>query len=178
MIDQRGELVAGVALMWVMVFWSKKRFKCPHCGLANITPLWNVNADAMDSLRRMADEAQSEIILKAAQGPCVIIGRRADQVLRGRPNVVRVFITAQLEDRVRTVSEEQHMRKANAQKKVEEIDRHRANYYGELDGKVWGQADNYDLCLNISAMSEAGAVYMIKKAVEGKLIQMDLEAAR
>ena len=144
----------------------------------NITPLRGVSPDGLADLRRAADEAQNEIILQAAQGPCVIIGRRADQVLRGRPNVVRVFITAQLEDRVRTVSEEQHMRKANAQKKVEEIDRHRANYYGELDGKVWGQADNYDLCLNISAMSEAGAVYMIKKAVEGKLIQMDLEAAR
>ena len=37
-------LVAGVALMWVMVFWSKKRFKCPHCSLANITPLWNQEA--------------------------------------------------------------------------------------------------------------------------------------
>ena len=103
--------------------------------------------------------------------------RRADQVLRDRPNVVRVFITAQLEDRVRTVSEEQHLRMANAQKKVEEIDRLRANYYGELDGKVWGQADNYDVCLNISAIDEAGAVYMIEKAVEGKLIQMDLKAA-
>ena len=108
----------------------------------------------------------------------MIIGRRADQVLRDRPNVVRVFITAQLEDRVRTVSEEQHLRMANARKKVEEIDRHRANYYGELDGKVWGQADNYDVCLNISAIDEAGAVYMIEKAVEGKLIQMDLKAAQ
>ncbi len=67
---------------------------------------------------------------------------------------------------------------ANAQKKVEEIDRLRANYYGELDEKVWGQADNYDVCLNISAIDEAGAVYMIEKAVEGKLIQMDLKAAQ
>ncbi len=104
--------------------------------------------------------------------------RRADQVLRDRPNVVRVFITAQLEDRVSTVSEEQHLRMANARKKVEEIDKLRANYYGELNGKVWGQADNYDVCLNISAIDEAGAVFMIEKAVEGKLIQMDLKAAQ
>ena len=144
----------------------------------NVTPLRDVSADGLAELRRAADEAQNEIILQAAQGPCVIIGRRADQVLRDRPNVVRVFITAQLEDRVRTVSEEQHLRMANARKKVEEIDKLRANYYGELDGKVWGQADNYDVCLNISAIDEAGAVYMIEKAVEGKLIQMDLKAAR
>lgn len=138
----------------------------------NIAPLWGVAADAMDALRRKADEAQNEIILQAAQGPCVIIGRRADQVLRGRDNVVRVFITASMEDRVTAVSAEQQLSPAEAARKVEEIDRHRANYYGALGGKVWGQADNYDLCLNVSAMGEAGALFMIRNAVEGKLIQI------
>ena len=37
-------LICGVALMWTMVIWSKKRFKCPHCGLANITPRWKQEA--------------------------------------------------------------------------------------------------------------------------------------
>lgn len=138
----------------------------------NISPLREGNADGMDELLRRADMAQNEIILQAAQGPCVIIGRRADQVLRGRDNVVRVFITAQLPDRVRTVSEDQGIGEEEAARKIEEIDRHRANYYGELNGKVWGQADNYDLCLNVSAMGEPGAVFMIKNAVEGKLIQL------
>lgn len=142
----------------------------------NITPLWDVPADALEELRRKADEAQNEIILQAAQGPCVIIGRRADQVLRGRDNVVRVFITACLADRVAAVSAEQQLSLAEAEKKVTEIDRHRANYYGALNGKVWGQADNYDLCLNISAMGAEGAIYMIKNAVEGKLIQMKKQA--
>ncbi len=139
----------------------------------NIAPLRDVSADALDELRRKADEAQNEIILQAAQGPCVIIGRRADQVLRDRENLVRVFITASMEDRVRNISETQQLDPAAAKKSVEEIDRHRANYYGELDGKVWGQADNYDLCLNTSAMGEDGAVFMIKNAVDGKLIHME-----
>ena len=138
----------------------------------NIAPLRDVSADRLDELRRKADEAQNEIILQAAQGPCVIIGRRADQILRNRANLVRVFITASMADRVRHISESQHLDMAAAQKRVEEIDKRRANYYGELDGKIWGQADNYDVCLNTSAMSEEGAVFMIKKAVEGKLIHM------
>ena len=138
----------------------------------NITPLWDISADALEELRRKADEAQNEILLQAAQGPCVIIGRRADQVLRDKPNLVRVFITAPIEERAKTISEEQHLSLADARKKVEEIDRHRANYYGELDGKAWGQADNYDLCLNVSVMGADGAVYMIKNAVEGKQIHM------
>ena len=144
----------------------------------NITPLWNVSPDAMDNLRRLADDAQNEIILQAAQGPCVIIGRRADQVLRGKSNVVRVFITARMEDRIKTVCEAEKLDKAEAQKRIEDIDRHRANYYGELDGKVWGQADNYDICINTSATSENGAIYIIQKAVEGKLLQMKMTASK
>ena len=143
----------------------------------NIAPLRDVNRDAMEDLRRTADEAQSEIILQAAQGPCVIIGRRADQVLWGMPNVVRVFITARMEDRVRNVSESQHLDAEEAEKKIREIDRYRAEYYSALNGRVWGQADNYDLCLNVSAMGEEGAIYMMQNAVNGKLIQMEMEKA-
>lgn len=138
----------------------------------NTAPLRDVSASALAELQRKADEAQSEIILQAAQGPCVIIGRRADQVLRDKENVVRVFITAGIEDRIRSVSESYHLNDGDARKRIEDIDRHRAEYYGKLNGKVWGQADNYDICLNLSAMGEAGAIFMIKNAVEGKLVQM------
>ena len=142
----------------------------------NIVPLRNVSTSAMASLRRKADEAQSEIILQAAQGPCVIIGRRADQILRDRPNLVRIFITAQLEDRIETVCKTEHLDRTEAGKRIADIDRHRADYYGELNGKVWGQADNYDICINTSATSEGGAVFLIRNAIEGKLAHMERPA--
>ena len=56
------------------------------------------------------------------------------------------------------------------------IDRYRADYYVELSGRVWGQADNYDICVNTSATGEDGALFMIRKAVEGKLVQMEKTA--
>ena len=144
----------------------------------NIAPLRDVSADGMNELRRKADEAQSEIILRAAQGPCVIIGRRADQVLHDRTNVVRVFITARIEDRVKAVCETEQLDAAAARERIEDIDRRRADYYGELDGSIWGQADNYDVCVNVSATGEAGAIFMIRQAVEGKLIQMKKAAGK
>ena len=138
----------------------------------NIAPLRDVSVSALEALQRTADEAQSEIILQAALGPCVIIGRRADQVLADKPNVVRLFITAGLEDRIRAVVKADHLDRDAARKKIEDIDRHRAEYYGALNGKVWGQADNYDLCINTSVMGEEGAIFTIRNAVEGKLIHM------
>lgn len=138
----------------------------------NIAPLRDVSASALEALQRKADEAQSEIILQAAQGPCVIIGRRADQILRDRKNLVRVFITAAMEDRVKAVSEADHLSAEEARRRIEDIDRHRGEYYSELSGKAWGQADNYDICINTSVMGRDGAVFTIKHAVEGKLIHM------
>lgn len=142
----------------------------------NIAPLRDVSTSALEALQRMVDEAQSEIILQAAQGPCVIIGRRADQVLADKSNVVRIFITAELEDRVSAVVKADHLDRDEARKRIEDIDRHRAEYYGALNGKVWGQADNYDLCINTSVMGEEGAIFTIRHAVEGKLIHMEKAA--
>ena len=138
----------------------------------NVVPLRDANADAMETLWRTADEAQSDIILQAAQGPCVIIGRRADQVLWDRQNIVRAFVTAPMEDRIKAVSESEHLDKKEARKKIEEIDKLRAEYYSALNGNIWGQADNYDLCINTSVMGEEGALFLLKNAVEGKLIHM------
>ena len=142
----------------------------------NIVPLRDAGRDAMEQLRRTADEAQSEIILQAAQGPCVIIGRRADQVLWDKPNLVRVFITSRMEDRIQAVSEFDHLSKDEARKRIAVIDKFRADYYGALNGSIWGQADNYDLCINTSIMGEEGALFMLKNAVEGKLIHMQKAA--
>ena len=142
----------------------------------NIAPLRDVNVDKMQELRRAADEAQNEIILQAAQGPCVIIGRRADQVLRDKPNLVRIFVTAEMEDRIRNVCEDRNLEPEEAQNMINAVDQARSNYYGTLNGKVWGQADNYDLCINTSVMGEEGALYTIRNAVEGKLIHMSKAA--
>lgn len=138
----------------------------------NVVPLRDANADAMETLWRTADEAQSDIILQAAQGPCVIIGRRADQVLWDKPNLVRIFITARLEDRIKIVCETEHLSRDEARRRIEEIDQLRSDYYGAMNGSIWGQADNYDICINTSEMGSEGAVFLIKNAVEGKLIHM------
>ena len=34
------------------------------------------------------------------------------------------------------------------QKQIQNIDRHRARYYGTYTGHVWGDRLNYDICVN------------------------------
>ncbi len=97
--------------------------------------------------------AQSDVIRKiASYGPCVIVGRCADYVLRDNPRCLKVFIHADLQDKLCRAVEQYGDRKADAQSKTDYVDRGRANHYKTYTGQTWGDARNYDLSLNSSAI--------------------------
>lgn len=98
-------------------------------------------------------QIQSDAILKAArQGNCVFVGRAADYVLRDFDNTVNVFISADMEERIKTVSERQNIDSEAAQKFINEKENDRAAYYNYYTGKKWGDCCSYDLCINTSVL--------------------------
>lgn len=114
---------------------------------------------------------QSQIIRGLAdKGPCVIVGRCGDYVLRGRNDVLRVFLHAPLEFRRRRAQAEGAVpadadeRTANAL--VEKEDRRRAAYYNFYSEYRWGEAGHYDLCLN-TALGDEVCADLILRAAQG-----------
>ena len=96
---------------------------------------------------------QSDAIIKAAdEGSCVFIGRCADYVLRDRDNVVNIFITANIEDRLKAVMERDQCDEDAAMKILKSKESARASYYNYYTGKKWGCAESYDLCINSSIL--------------------------
>lgn len=104
-----------------------------------------------DSLYR----AQSDFIQSLAeQGPCVIVGRSADYVLRDHPRTVNIFVHAPIEACVeRILKREPTLSKEKARARAEKVNRLRANYYNFYTDKNWGAADSYDLSINTSLLS-------------------------
>ena len=98
-------------------------------------------------------QIQSDAILKAAgQENCVFVGRAADYVLRDFDNTVNVFISADMEERIKTVRERQNIDSEAAQKFINEKENERAAYYNYYTGKKWGNCCSYDLCINTSVL--------------------------
>ncbi len=96
---------------------------------------------------------QTELIRELAEkGPCVIVGRCADYILRERLDCFHVFISANLPDRIKRVVEDHRVDAADAEQHVVERDKKRAQYYKYLTDQVWGMANHYDLCLNTSRL--------------------------
>ena len=118
-------------------------------------------------LEQKAARAQREIIEKiAAEGPCVIVGRRADLILRDKAKVFSVFICASEESRVRHVMEREGMTEKEARQRVAKADRERAAYYNQAAQSKWGDPGSYDLCINTDRMLVEAAVQLIVNAVK------------
>lgn len=121
---------------------------------------------------------QADIIRSLAdQGPCVFVGRCADYILEQRPNLLRVFLFGNLEDRVkRKQAMELEIEEADMTKHVQATDRKRARYYRHYTGRIWGDRKNYDLCINTSLLGIEGSISLICEAVRCKDANGDASA--
>ena len=112
---------------------------------------------------------QSKIIRDvASQGGCVIVGRCADYVLQKRPNVLRVFLYGDLENRKYRIEHIYHETTDLALDQIEKTDRKRASYYQHYSGRKFGDAQNYDICLSSSALGIDECVRIIRTAYQKK----------
>ena len=113
--------------------------------------------------------AQAKVIkAAAARESCVIVGRCADYILREEPHVLKVFVNAPLDQRVRRAREEYGVTEPNLESYVIRQDKARASYYNYFATGRWGQSREYDLCVN-SRIGIDTAVKVIKAAAQAML---------
>lgn len=137
----------------------------------------DINKNAPDRLKELylsttivqqAVAAQDRIIKKIADnGTCVIIGRAADYVLRDYAQVIRVFIHAPKDYRVKKVMEMYGDSIADAEKNIEHSDAARSAYYRSITGAAWGRSDNYELCID-SSIGEQACAEVIRQYLKQK----------
>lgn len=112
----------------------------------------SIYRDMSDVIRMLAD-----------RGPCVIVGRSADYVLRDHDvPTVNLFIHASMDDCVRRIiSRRDTITEPQARALAEKTNKLRANYYNFYTDKRWGMASSYDLCLNSSLLTMEGIVDLV-----------------
>lgn len=111
--------------------------------------------------------AQSKVIRKvAAEGPCVIVGRCADYILKEQENVVNLFIQAAPDFRISRSIEVDNLPKEKAAEIVLKKDKSRANYYKYHAGERWDNVLNYDLAIRSDLCGIDGTVQCLKKFLD------------
>ena len=98
--------------------------------------------------------AQSKVIRNVAkEGPCVIVGRCADYILKNQENVVNLFIRATLDFRIKRAIEVEGIPKEKSAEMVMKKDKSRANYYKYHSGERWDNVLNYDFAIRSDLMA-------------------------
>ena len=94
-------------------------------------------------------EAQRKVILELAEkGPCVIVGRCADSILREKADCLTVFIHADLKYRADRIVKVYGERQESPEQRIREKDKRRAAYHRFYTDMKWGYAKNYQICLD------------------------------
>ncbi len=108
---------------------------------------------------------QSKIIRElAAKSDCVMIGRCANYILKNHGyNPVRVFVWAPEEQCIKTVMEKFSITRTEAIRTINDINKHRREYYKYYTGNDWDSAKNYDLCINTEDYDFDSAAELIRR---------------
>ena len=125
-IEKEGEYATGG--------WFSTVFTDRTMSLTNQDKLWNI---------------QSRIIKELAEkGPCVIVGRCADFVLRDKADCLNIFIYASIQKRAERIIKEYGERTETPEQRLREKDKRRAAYHRFYTDMKWGHAQNYHVCLD------------------------------
>lgn len=113
--------------------------------------------------------AQFDTIKKIAdEGPCVIVGRCADYVLKENSNVINFFVVGNMAEKKKRILERYDIEKNKVEDFIKKTDKRREHYHNYYSDLKWGEASNYDLCINSSRSGIAGAVELMKTYISIK----------
>ena len=92
---------------------------------------------------------QCNVILQLAEkGPCVIVGRNADYILKDRADCIHAYIHADIPFRADRIVRLYGESEKSPEARLQEKDKRRRVNYQHYTGRDWGTAQNYDICLN------------------------------
>ena len=97
----------------------------------------------------------------ASKESCIIVGRCADFILKDHKNVLKIFISSSMEDKIKRATEFYHMDKENAEKEINRINKLRENHYDYYTEKEWRNPSNYDICINSDSVGIDNSVDLI-----------------
>ncbi len=105
---------------------------------------------------------QCNVILQLAEkGPCVLVGRNADYILKDRKDCLHAYLYADMDFRADRIVRLYGESEKSPQSRLQEKDKRRSLNYQHYTGRTWGAPENYDICLNTGVIGVERAADMI-----------------
>lgn len=114
--------------------------------------------------------AESKIIQELAEkGPCIIVGRCADFVLRDYPNLIKVFCYSDLKSACVRCVQEYGVSEEKAESEIKRINHNRIAHYEYYTGEKRGEPHHYNLMINTGSIDLSVACNLIKSIYKNRI---------
>lgn len=114
--------------------------------------------------------AESKIIQELAEkGPCIIVGRCADFVLRDYSNLIKVFCYSDLKSACVRCVQEYGVSEEKAESEIKRINHNRIAHYEYYTGEKWGEPHHYNLMINTGSIDLSVACNLIKSIYKNRI---------
>lgn len=108
--------------------------------------------------------AQSRVIRRiASEKPCVIVGRCANYILKGRPNIIHLFLFADMAHKPQRAVAEYGIDPKQAESVIADIDKARREHFYHYTGEEWGDSRNHTATFDTGTVSPAQVAQIVQK---------------
>lgn len=115
----------------------------------------NINDDKLYDYYLSLDSSKESIIKQAEtirkiaeQEDAVIVGRASDYILKDNKNLIRIFLYANDEYRIKNIMNNYKDNRKSTIKYIKDSDKARSSYYEVISNNIWGAKENYDIIIN------------------------------
>lgn len=126
-----------------------------YCRYGDVTGSDNIFRIQAQVIRQIADK-----------GPCVIVGRCADYILREYENLVSVFVHADMEQRTARIMKRYNLKEKNAEDYINKTDKRRNSFYNFYTNRIRGSVENYNLAIDTAQVGIKNAAEIIADYVK------------
>ena len=152
-------------------FVKEKEENMTNSFLYDLMSQMYIYSDVHNAPRDTIFESEANVIRELAdKGPCVILGRCADYILKDRACCLKVYMHASENYRIKRIMEKEHLNEKDARQKILQNDRRRADNYRYYTRRIWGLAKNYDLTVD-TGLGEDTVTALVLKTLETLKIQ-------
>lgn len=100
----------------------------------------------------------------------IIIGRCSDYILKDNQNVIKIFIySSDMEFKVNRKIKFENLDVATAEKKIKQVDKQRAEYYKHFTSQIWGDRNNYDLCIDTFKLGVVQTIDILENYIRRRI---------
>ena len=127
--------------------------------------LYPMGLDSTLTQTKLFEVQKMKILDIADRESCVIVGRCANHILKDHKNVLKIFVYAPYDERIKNCTQELNLELEEAKRMIRSVDKARQLYHEYYTNEKYKELESYDIMINSGLLGVDGTVGLLKNLV-------------